>query len=93
MKTIITTLLLIVFFCSCNASKEFPSQKRIANDSVSDTIRIANDELEYEVVIIDPGFSSWLASRAFPRNYLQSYLENKIWEDVPVLHLTPKFEE
>ncbi|MBU2062716.1 MAG: hypothetical protein KKH44_12825 [Bacteroidetes bacterium] len=84
MKTIITTLLLTVFFCSCNASKEFPSQKQTTNDRVSDTIRISNDELEYEVVIIDSGFSSWLASRAFPRNYhSQSYLENKnrLWVD------------
>ena len=44
----------------------------------NDTIRIANDSLEYEVIIIDPGFSSWLASRSFPRGYhSQSYLENK----------------
>jgi hypothetical protein len=44
----------------------------------NDTIRIANDALEYEVIIIDPGFSTWLASRSLPRNYhSQSYLENK----------------
>jgi hypothetical protein len=44
----------------------------------NDTIRIANDTLEYEVIIIDPGFSTWLASRSLPRNYhSQSYLENK----------------
>jgi hypothetical protein len=30
------------------------------------------------VIIIDPGFSTWLASRSLPRNYhSQSYLENK----------------
>lgn len=44
----------------------------------NDTIRIANDSLEYEVIIIDPGFNVWLASRAFPRGYLaQTYMENK----------------
>jgi hypothetical protein len=44
----------------------------------NDTIRIANDTLEYEVIIIDPGFSTWLASRSLPRNYhSQSYLEKK----------------
>jgi hypothetical protein len=44
----------------------------------NDTIRIANDSLQYEVIIIDPGFSTWLASRAFPRGYhSQSYMENK----------------
>lgn len=45
---------------------------------INDTVRIANDSLEYEVIIIDPGFSSWLASRAYPRGYhSQTYLENK----------------
>ena len=48
----------------------------------SDTIRIANDELEYEVIIIDAGFTSWYNSYAKPRGfYSQSYLEarNRIW--------------
>jgi hypothetical protein len=27
-----------------------------------DTVRIANDALEYEVIIIDAGFNSWLVS-------------------------------
>ncbi len=46
--------------------------------SKNDTIRIANDELQYEVIIIDPGFNTWLNSRAYPRNYhTQSFLENK----------------
>jgi hypothetical protein len=43
-----------------------------------DTIRIANDSLKYEVIIIDAGFNAWLNSTALPRNYYsQSYLENK----------------
>ena len=43
----------------------------------NDTLRIANDSLEYEIVIIEPGFDSWLAT-AKPRNfYSLSYLENK----------------
>jgi hypothetical protein len=44
----------------------------------NDTIRIANDTLEYEVIIIDPGFSTWLASRSLPQ-LSQSYLENKTY--------------
>lgn len=43
-----------------------------------DTVRIANDSLQYEVIIIDDGFNYWLASKSYPRNYhSQSYLENK----------------
>lgn len=34
-----------------------------------DTVRIANDSLEYEVIIIDPGFNSWLLGRAKPRGF------------------------
>jgi hypothetical protein len=49
-----------------------------SNKKVNDTVRIANDSLEYEVIIIDNGFSTWLASRAYPRNYYSlQYLENK----------------
>ena len=45
---------------------------------VSDTVRIANDSLQYEVIISDPGFSTWLVMNSYPRGYLgQSYLENK----------------
>ncbi|WP_310557965.1 DUF6146 family protein [Flavobacterium sp.] len=52
--------------------------KNKALKATNDIIRIANDSLEYEVIIIDPGFSTWLASRSFPRGYLsQSYMENK----------------
>lgn len=43
-----------------------------------DTVKIANKNLEYDVMIIDVGFSSWLNNRALPRNYYSlSYLENK----------------
>jgi hypothetical protein len=44
----------------------------------TDTVRIANDSLEYEIIIIDPGFNSWLYSRAQPRGYYgEQYLKNK----------------
>jgi len=84
----------LIFFLilSCNSQKSSVSspEKHLTakNDTIkitkkdikvtNDTIRIANDSLEYEVIIIDPGFSSWLASRAFQRGYLsQSYMETK----------------
>jgi len=46
--------------------------------AASDTVRIANDSLQYEVIIIDPGFNSWLLGRAQPRGfYGEQYLKNK----------------
>ena len=48
------------------------------DDVVSDTVRIANDSLEYEIIIIEPGYAYFLASMARPEGYYsQSYLENK----------------
>ncbi|TDE28843.1 hypothetical protein E0I61_10650 [Flavobacterium ranwuense] len=73
--------IIFILFCAflgCTTSKSnFPSnEKSVA--AQGDTIRIANDALEYEVIIIDAGFSTWLNSRAYQRGYhSQSYLENK----------------
>jgi hypothetical protein len=76
-------LFLIIFsiLLACNSSKtenNFDNKPQLE----SDTIRIANKEIEYEVLIIDIGFSSWFNSNAKPRNYYsQSYLEsrNRVW--------------
>ncbi len=73
---IIAIFLLAILGCNTTKSTLTSSNKVLTTQN--DTIRIANDELQYEVIIIDPGFSSWLASRAYPRGYhSQSYLENK----------------
>ncbi|OAB27253.1 hypothetical protein SAMN05444395_104103 [Flavobacterium fryxellicola] len=70
--------IILVFIISCNTSKSnFPTtEKSVA--AQGDTVRIANDELEYEVIIIDPGFNMWLNSRAFQRGYhSQAFLAAK----------------
>ena len=71
----------LLILVACNASQ---NKKKIEEKSKleSDTIRIANKEIEYEVLIIDVGFSSWFNGNAKPRNYYsQSYLEsrNRVW--------------
>ena len=78
-------LMLVVSFgilWSCNSSKQSMNNAEQIGPVKSDTIRIANEELEYEVLIIDSGFSSWLITNSYPRNYhSQSYLEakNNVW--------------
>ncbi len=58
----------ICFTCITNAQVE----------RAKDTIRIANEEIEYEIIIIDVGFNSWVLTNAKPRNfYSQQYLETK----------------
>ncbi|WP_264523441.1 DUF6146 family protein [Flavobacterium sp. N502536] len=81
MKKYLFILVLLFTIIACStASKKTVAANTISkpNTAVNDTVRIANDSLEYEVIIIDNGFSTWLASRALPRNYYSlTYLENK----------------
>jgi hypothetical protein len=82
MKSIVTLLFVVIsVLVACNSSK---TQKTFEDKPKleSDTIRISNEAIEYDVIIIDGGFTSWFNSNAKPRNYYsQSYLEarNKIW--------------
>jgi hypothetical protein len=83
MKKLITlciTILLVVF--ACDTKKSLPSTQDQTAKTLGDTVRIANEELEYEVIIIDPGFSSWMLTNARPRgHYTQQYMEmrNRTW--------------
>lgn len=78
----IAFLALATTSCATKIPSEKPQDRRTVQAQAQDTVRIANDELEYEVIIIDPGFNSWLAANARPRGYYsQAYLEsrNAIW--------------
>ena len=77
MKNLIYVALLALFIYSCGSSKERKLGGDSAN-STNDTVRIANDSLEYEIIIIEPGFNLFINSYARPRGYYsQSFLENK----------------
>jgi hypothetical protein len=76
MKTLFIFIVVFISIISCK-TQNFTSNK-VSNAIQGDTVKIANKDLEYEVTIIDVGFTSWLNSRAFPRNYYsESYLESK----------------
>ncbi|MEK8179848.1 DUF6146 family protein [Flavobacterium buctense] len=76
MKTVISLLFIFMVIVGCNSTKNVVTTDTVSK--ISDTVKIANEELEYEVIIIDPGFSSWIAGRALPRGYYsEAYLENK----------------
>ncbi|MDT0644053.1 DUF6146 family protein [Zunongwangia sp. F363] len=76
MKNLIYIFLLAAFIYSCGGSRNLRSD-RIAN-AKNDTVRIANDSLEYEIIIIEPGFNLFINSVAKPEGYYsQQYLENK----------------
>jgi len=80
MKNFFYLILIISVLIGCNTSKNINNKSSdLSNQTTTnDTIRIANDELEYEIIIIEPGFQSWLASTARPKGYhSQTYLENR----------------
>ena len=77
MKNLLYILLLGLFIYSCSSTRDRNMQ---AGEEMveNDTVRISNDSLEYEIIIIDPGFSYFLNAVARPEGYhSQSYLENK----------------
>lgn len=77
MKNLLTFVLILVLFSRCKTNKTQTVDTRdIPKIETQDTIRIANDKLEYEIVIIDFGFESWMIRRARPKEfYTQSFLE------------------
>lgn len=69
---------MIVALASCHFDKNITTKAKTPDKKVADAVRIANDSLEYEVIIMDTGFNSWLATNAKPRGfYSENYLENK----------------
>ena len=63
---------------SCSTTRDRQLQDPQATVAENDTVRIANDSLEYEIIIIDPGFSYFLNAVARPEGYhSQFYLEDK----------------
>ncbi len=86
MKHIIILVSVIAAFCySCKTSSKPISNLPVTNSSttqpivtVNDTVRIANETLEYEIIIIQPGFNAWLNSIARQRGYYsQKFLETR----------------
>lgn len=79
MKSFLFFLSIISLTVGCNTTKVASSKDNTLDNAISnDTIRIANDDLEYEIIIIEPGFQTWLASTARPEGYYsQFYLENR----------------
>jgi hypothetical protein len=82
MKNLIYIVLILTFIIGCSSAPKSIANTSEKTTKLSDTVRIANEELEYEVIIIDGGFNSWLNSVAQPRGfYSESFLENRnrIW--------------
>jgi len=77
MKRLLFTGMVFLLIVAC-ATQQTTNIDKPRPTSKNDTVRIANDSLQYEIIIIEPGFDAWLASTARPRHfYSLTYLENK----------------
>lgn len=73
-------ILVLSFIMACQPGKVAytSGESDIFNSKGNDTVAIANDSLEYEIIIIEPGFDAWLHSVARPEGYYsQQFLENR----------------
>ncbi|WP_242131945.1 DUF6146 family protein [Aestuariivivens marinum] len=82
MKNSILLLFTLGLIIGCNTAKPVSSNNNLTEQDLlkptSDTVTITNDELEYEIIIIEPGFNAWLMSMARPEGYYsKSFLENR----------------
>ena len=69
-----TVILALIYSCSSTSKRSTTTKETLQNEAVI----IANDSLEYEIIIIDTGFKFYLNSIAKPANfYSQSYYETK----------------
>ncbi len=67
---------------SCSITDKTPmvsdAEKEAFKQQDGDTVAIENPKLEYEIIIIEPGFYFWLQSIAKPEGYYsQSFLESR----------------
>jgi len=77
LKQILLLFTIGIFFWACGSS---PINKKVIEKE--EPVVIANDSLEYEIIIIDPGFNYFLNAIAQPEGfYSQSYMEarNRAW--------------
>ncbi len=85
MKYVLSIAVLALLIWSCSSTKEAiavkDSEKELFDQKGNDTVRIASEEEEedeYQIIIIEPGFNAWLQTIAQPKGYYsQSFLEHR----------------
>ncbi|MBL0685527.1 hypothetical protein JJQ60_18475 [Aquimarina mytili] len=74
MKKVFYIVTFGVLLYSCATTKDRNIAQYFNHDK-NDTIRIANDSLEYEILIIEPGFNAWLVTQRPRGYYSETFLE------------------
>ena len=77
MKHFIWIISTAIMLFSCDTGKKVMRGETSNPEVQNDTIHISNSDLEYEIIIIEPGFDSWLITQKPREFYSLTYLENK----------------
>ena len=76
MKHLLSVLAIALLIASCGTSNKINNTSSEKN--LEEAVVIENDSLEYQIIIYDIGFSSYLHTIAKPQNfYSQDYYESK----------------
>jgi hypothetical protein len=76
MRYVLIILVFVFLITSCESTKTVVHTDTDPRE-LSDTVRISNDSIEYEIIIIEPGFNGWLISQPPKGYYGISYLETR----------------
>ncbi|MGJ8666091.1 MAG: DUF6146 family protein [Patiriisocius sp.] len=76
MKYLVTLVLVICAFVSCESNKKI-IENTTSETVATDTIKIVNEELEYEIIILEQGFERYLSTQPNEDFYGISFLEGK----------------
>ncbi|QNJ98647.1 DUF6146 family protein [Constantimarinum furrinae] len=77
MKYLIFVLGISLGIYSCNSGKATMSSAEDMSEMKNDTIRIANEELEYEIIILEQGFDRYMSTQPPESYYSVTFLERK----------------
>lgn len=78
MKPFFKLCILILLLNSCNSYQSVAETPQLDDIPEEDIVRLESDALEYEIIIIEPGFNAWLSTMAQPKGYYsQSYMESR----------------
>jgi hypothetical protein len=77
MRYVVAILGFMLMIYGCESGKSVMKGDSGTTAKSMDTIRIANDSLEYEIIIMDIGFNNWLVTQPPQGYYSQTFLENK----------------
>ena len=80
--SIFLLLLLSTLWTACKSTQTqvdiSPGEQQAFKTSEGEPVVISDPETEYEIIIVDPGFYSWLKGFARPEGYYsQAFLENR----------------